>query len=80
MGQIFHKDIAVRNPYVERTLEFLAQFIALVTKSNESNDHTILDEDYPSHLLLTQVVFETLKVGKIYFKGISVYINFVLVS
>ncbi|XP_023312044.1 condensin complex subunit 3 isoform X1 [Anoplophora glabripennis] len=60
LKHIFHKYITTRNPYVERTLEFLAQFVSFVTKSNE-NDTTSQDEDSSSHPFLTEVIVETLK-------------------
>ncbi|KAJ8943244.1 hypothetical protein NQ318_009935, partial [Aromia moschata] len=58
---LFQMDITVRNPYVERTLDFLAQLVAILTKPDENETQLYLDEDSPSHPFLTQVINETLK-------------------
>lgn len=49
-----------RNEYSERTLEFLAQFVSLMTSSDDTDAE--LNDDIPPHLFLSDVVVETLKV------------------
>ncbi|KAG5872721.1 hypothetical protein JTB14_019964 [Gonioctena quinquepunctata] len=58
---IFSKSsIHKRNEYIERVLDFLAQFVSLVTPANENEDD--LTGASTAHPFLTRIIIETLKV------------------
>ncbi|XP_019880446.2 condensin complex subunit 3 isoform X2 [Aethina tumida] len=57
--RVFVVNIIERNHFVQRLLDFCAQFVALITKQIDYGDDPMNDE--PSHPFLTVIVKETLK-------------------